>query len=263
MGQDDVLLADIWDALGKQDIVRPLDLDSLSITVRGGAVTLTGHLTKEFNRQMMDAIVQSLPGVIVVQNSLVVDHDLAIQVAWALATERRTSDFNLRVTASHGWICLHGEVPTHELQRVAEEVAGQVSSVRGVIKLPQVPGENPCPVRRPIQPPIGAMVYDVAGLAGTVTQVIVRPRNRLATHVAVRATNAIVAGRRAAGACYIVAAEAFERVDQDGVYLAPKGPPLNAHPIFNPDDYPLAPSAWKAPYPYKAGEVCWAFQPAP
>jgi len=117
----------------------------------------------------------------------------------------------------------------------AEEVAGQVSSVRGVIKLPQVPGESQRPVRRS-HPGLrlARWFYDLAGLAGIVTRVVIRPQNRLVTHVAVRANSAVVAGRRAAGAYYLVAGEAFERVDQDSAYLARNGPSLNAHPIFQP-----------------------------
>ncbi len=259
--ENDCLLADVWETLWKEERLRLLDLDSLSVSIHGGEVTLTGHLCKEDNRQLIEDVVRSMPGVIGVQNSLVVDHDLAIQVAGALAIEKRTCAFNLRVTASHGWICLDGEVPTRELQLVAEEVAGRVPCVRGVIGLPQVAGEGPCAMRHPIQPQIGAAVYDLAGVAGSVTRVVIRPQNRLVTHVAVRANSEIVAGRLTPGAYYLVPARAIELVNQDSVFLARKGPPLNAHPFFNPDDYPLAPSAWKAPYPYSAGEVCWAFQP--
>jgi len=260
--QDDCLWADIWEALWKEETLRLLDLDSLTVTVRGGAVTLTGHLSKEQNRQLIEDVVRSMPGVVALQNSLVIDHDLAIQVAGALAKENRTCAFNLRVTASHGWICLDGEVPNRELQSVAEEVAGRVPCVRGVIGLPQVAGERPCALRHPIQPQLGAAVYDLAGVAGSVTRVVIRPQNRLVTHVAVRANSEIVAGKLTPGAYYLVPAGAIELVNQDSVFLERKGPRLNALPFFNPDDYPLAPSAWKAPYPYKAGDVCWAFQPA-
>ena len=183
---NDGILADIWDALWKEDTIRSLDLDSLSIDVKDGEVYLNGHLAQENNLLLIESIARSVAGVVAVHNYLVIDRDLIIQVAQALARDERTRPFILPVNAIHGWIHLGGEVPTCELQQVAEKVAGGVSGVRGVITLPRVTGENPTIPHRAVQPRIGAVVYGKDGEVGVVTQVVIQPDDRLVTHVVVR-----------------------------------------------------------------------------
>jgi hypothetical protein len=57
------------------------------------------------------------------------------------------------------------------------------------------------------------------------------------------------------------------RVDDGSVFLRRNGRrlakpahALNTYTAFDPDEYPLAPFRWKAPYPYTAGEVCWSLR---
>ena len=118
-------------------------MGSLSIDVKDGEVYLDGHLAKENNLLLIESIVRSIAGVVAVHSHLVLDRDLIIQVAQALARDERTRPYILPVDAFHGWIHIGGEVPTCELQHVAEKVAGGVSGVRGVTILPRIAGENP------------------------------------------------------------------------------------------------------------------------
>jgi osmotically-inducible protein OsmY len=252
------ILADIWDELWKQDTIRFLDIDSLSLNVKDGEVFMNGHLVGEANLPLIDRIARSTRGVTAVHNNLVTDLDLIIQVAWALGQDKRTRPCILRVEASHGWIRLRGHVLTHKLQLIAEQVAGQVPTVRGIIALPEVASSKSSPQRRAVQPEIGANVYGKDGLIGVVTQVVIQPCNRLVTHITV-GTDELVDGMLVSTE-FVVPVGVIELVKKASVFLTRNAPSLSAYPTFDPRDYPLAPLDWQPPYPYTAGTVRWSSQ---
>jgi osmotically-inducible protein OsmY len=252
------ILADIWDGLWKDDAIRSTDIGSISIHVKDGEVYLHGHLAQENNRLLIESIARSVAGVVSVHNYLIVDGDLIIQVAQALARDERTRPFILPVGASHGWISLGGEMPTRELQHVAESVAGEVPDVRGVFALPRVTGENPTKPQQTVQPSIGAVVYGDIGEVGVVSQVVIRSDNRLVTHVVVHSSELI--GINLVAHENVVPVSAIDLANDESIFLVRNGPSLNAYPVFDPDEYPLALFTWKAPYPYTAGEVLWSLQ---
>jgi osmotically-inducible protein OsmY len=255
---DDGILADIWDALWKVDTFRSLDLGSLSIDVKDGEVYLDGHLAQEYNRPLIVSIAQSVAGVVAVHSHLVLDCDLIIRVAQALANDERTRPYILPVDAFHGWIHVGGEVPTCELQQVVEKIVAGVLDVRGVTLLPRIAGENSTIPHRSAQPRIGAVVYGKDGEVGIITQVVIQPDNRLVTHVVVRSkelTDGNLVARET-----VIPLEVSDLVKNESIILQRNGPSLKAFPAFDPDEYPLAPFTWQAPYPYTAGEVRWSIQ---
>jgi osmotically-inducible protein OsmY len=255
---NDSILADIWDALWKEDTLRSLDLGSLSIHVKGGEVYLYGHIARENNLTLILNIAHSIEGVVAVHNNLVSDHDLTIQVAQALARDERTRPLILPVKCSHGWISLGGEMPTQELQQVAEKVTIGVPGVRGVVSLPRVAGQSPDKPRRTMQPRIGAIVYGKNGAVGIITQVVIQPDHLLVTHIVIRSSETRDGNEVARET--VVPLKAIDLVKQEGVFLMRNGPWLDAYPVLDPDDYPLAPFTWKAPYPYTAGNVLWSLR---
>jgi osmotically-inducible protein OsmY len=255
---NDGILADIWDALWRVDTFRSLDLGSLSIEVKGGEVYLDGYLAQENNRPLIESIVRSVAGVVAVHSHLVLDRDLIIRVAQALANDECTCPYILPVDSFHGWIHIGGEVPTCELQQVAEKVAAGVSGVRGVTILPRIAGENPAIPHRLAQPRIGAVVYGKDGEVAVVTQVVIQPDNRLVTHVVVRSNE--IRDVNLVARETVVPIEAMDLVKNESIFFVRNGPSLKAYPALDPDDYPLAPFTWKAPYPYTAGEVRWSLR---
>ena len=252
---DNSILVEIWDLLWKYDVIRSIDINSFSVSVEDGVVSLTGHLCRASNRRLIEYIARSVPDVAAVNNKLVVDDELTMQVAQALGRDERTRPFVLPVGCSHGWVHLGGEVPTREIQLVAEEVAGQVPSVRGVVSLPRVAGESRDPMRCPLQPLIQARMYDHNKQEGVVTHVVIQPRNRLVTH-AVVSTNDFRNGKDVFHE-YLVPVEEMEVVNTESIFLKRNGPPLDTFPAFDPSDYPLAPLDWQPPYPYSVGTVRW------
>jgi osmotically-inducible protein OsmY len=254
----DGILADIWDALWQEDAIRSLDLNSLSITVKGGEVYLFGHLTQQNNLLLIENIAQSVVGVVEVHSYLVTDRELTIRVAQALARDERTRPYLLPVDAFHGWIHLGGEVPTCELQQVVKIVAGEVSDVRGVITLPKVTGKSPNMPQRAVQPRVGTVVYGENGTVGVVTQVVIQPEDRLVTHVVIRSSE--IKDIKLVAHENIVPVNEIDLVNEKSLFLVRSARPIGTYPDFDPDEYPLAPFTWKAPYPYTAGEVLWSLR---
>jgi osmotically-inducible protein OsmY len=230
----------------------------LSVEIKGGEVYLDGHLAQENNLLRIENIVHSIMGIVAVHNNLVTDCELIIQVAQALARDERTRPYILPVNASHGWIQLGGEVPTRELQHVAEKVAAGVPGVRGVIALPRVTGESPDMPRLAVQPRIGVVVYGRNREDGVITQVVIQPEDRLVTHIIVRSSE--IKDTNLVTPETVVPVKAIDLVKDESVFLGRNGPSLSKYPLFDPDEFPLAPFTWKAPYPYTAGEVRWSLR---
>ncbi|MEW6028163.1 MAG: BON domain-containing protein [Chloroflexota bacterium] len=255
---DESIRAEIMESLWWQQEIRWLDLDSITITVQQGIVTLSGYLNKDSNFNLIERIAHSTPGVIGVDNQLILDRDLTLRVAQALARDVRTKSFIFPVGTTHGWIRFGGEVPTREHQADVEEVTAEVPGVRGIVLLPKLPGEIQRFERHAIQPQLKARVYDDTGYAGIATQVVIQPRNRLVTHVVVSASEftdySVVSNE------YVVPADAIEWVSQGGIFLKRNELPLNAFPVFEPADYPPAPLNWQPPYPYEVGSVRWSLR---
>ncbi len=252
---DNGIQTEIWNAVRQYAGIRALDTGSFSISVKDDFVFLTGHVSNKYHHDLIEEVACSTPGVNTVHNKLVVDSDLTIQVAESLARDERTRHFILPVGCSHGWIRLGGVVPRRELQTAAEEIAAQVPAVRGVLSRPTVLNESPEREQQPIQPQIQAKVYDHNLQEGVITQVVIRPRNRLVTHVVV-STSDFCDGKFVFYEC-LVPVEGMEVVNKESILLKRNGPSLHAFPAFEASDYPLTPSNWQPPYPYMAGEVRW------
>lgn len=91
-----------------------------------------------------------------------------------------------------------------------------------------------------------------------VAQVVVQPEDRLVTHVVVR-SNEIKDGKLVARET-VIPLEPSDLVKNESIILQQRGPSLKAFPALDPDEFPLAPFTWQAPYPYTAGEVRWSLR---
>jgi osmotically-inducible protein OsmY len=253
---DESLGAEIMESLWRRQEIRWLDLDSLTVGVQQGVVTLSGYLNKESNFNLINKIVRSIPGVIQVDNQLIIDRNLTLRIAQALAGDARTRSLIMPVGTTHGWVRFGGAVPTCELQAVVEEVTAGVPGVRGIVSLPKLPHGKHNLERCAVQPVISAKVFGDNGQLGAVTQVIIQPRSRLVTHIVMEAQgfqNGAFFLRE-----YLIPVDAIERVDEESVFLKRKTPSLSVIPAFDPSTYPPAHQDWQIPYPYKKGTVRWS-----
>ena len=246
---------EIWDELYKRWEIRALDISSFSVSVDNRRVQLRGHLTMESNRRLIESICASVPGVIGVDDCLVVDHELTLEVAQALAKDSRTRSQILPVGIYHGWVGIGGQVPSQSLQLAAEEVAAGVPSVRGVISLPTVIGQDPMPQRHAVEPLVSSHVYNLDGQVGTVTEVIIDPLSRLVTHIAVSAID-LWDGTPVRGE-YLVPVESILLANKESVFLRREGRRLQSFRPFDPSAFSRAPGTWQPPYPYLPGKLLW------
>jgi hypothetical protein len=252
------LLADIGQALFEDPITRLLDRNSRRVEVRDGEVFVDGHVPTMLDRLRVGEVIEAVPGIIVLHNKLVTDIELTIAVSGALAQDAHTTLYPIRVGAYYGWINLAGEAP-RGVGDAAEEVAGKVPRVRGVLELPRATDDGLTRLaRRPIQPLLGSDVYTSDGLDGDysqVSQVVILPRNRLVSHIAVQ-TRVQVKWRTVRGQ-FVVAAAAIELVSDGGVFLSDTSQALAERPQFREDDFPPAPADWVPPFPYLPGTLRW------
>ena len=255
------VLADVRDAMWQDDTIRNSDRNSLEVEVREGEVILSGHMASALYRQHLEDVVMAVPGVRALRNEIVFDTELANAVSQALATDPRTRPYLLRVGAFHGWIHLNGEVTDSRARAAAEEIAAQVPSVRGILTLPELPGELVGQRRRALQPRLDSPVYADDGPAGTVVQVVINPRNRLVSQIGV-AVQFELEGKTVRGQ-YPVPVEAIDHVSDSGVFLYETLDALAARPAFEESSFPLAPQDWRPPFPYAARTVRLDSQHAP
>jgi hypothetical protein len=248
-------LAELWQALWRVDTIRYLDLTNLSMSMEAGELLLEGHLASDTSRGRIRAIARDVPGVQVVHDHLVLDRDLAVEVAQALGGDERTSPFVLPVGCDHGWIRVGGAVPDRQVQLAAEAVAAQVPHGRGVVALPRVTGEPPTPLRRALQPRPGARVWGEDGEVGRVAQVVINPHNRLVTDVVI-ASSEVQESRRLRGE-YVVPIQAIEIANAESVFLTHPHHSLAGFSAFDASAYLQAPATWSPPYPYRTETVRW------
>jgi hypothetical protein len=249
------VLADLWSALWRVDTIRSLELTTLSMSMNEGDLLLEGHLASETNLGRIRTIAQDTPGVLAIHDHLILDQDLAVEVAQALSGDERTRPFVLPVSCDHGWIRMGGAVPDRQAQLAAEEVAAQVPHGRGVVTLPSVTGQPSTSLRRALQPRPGARVWGEDGEVGQVARVVIDPHNRLVTHVVVSSTE--VRDFRRLEGDYVVPVGAIEIANHESVFLAHPYRSITRFPAFDAGAYPQAAANWTPPYPYKAEVVRW------
>lgn len=252
---DKEIREDIWQALWKEDTIRAIDIHDFSVDVENGQVCLSGHVSKDGHDQGIAEVSWSIPGVVAVHNHLVSDRDLSLQVVQALGDDECTRPYVLPVGCFHGWVMLGGRVPNRTIQRVVEATAANVPAVRGIILLPDIPGEPVDPPRSSCQPRIGVRVYGEDETEGMVYQVVISPQNRLVTHAIVRVNQPVES--RHAWHDHLVPVEVMQAVSAGGIFLSHKTKAISRFPIFNPAHYFYAPLTWQPPYPYAVGSVRW------
>lgn len=251
------ILAGIEEALWQDSVIRTFDKNSLKVEVRNGIVFLSGHMAS-LRLKQVEELIRTVQGVAGVRNEIVDDSDLVMAVALALAADPRTEPYLIRVGAFHGWIYLMGQVPA-DVAQAAEEVAAQVPDVRGILGVPESGEHDPSQLdksqRRSLQPMPGAEVYAQDLHVGRVSQVVINPRNRLVSCIAVQA-EVDVDGQLAQGE-FVLPVEDIELVNDGGVFLRDTSANVVNHPVYMEDDFPLPPANWIPPFPYRPGQVRW------
>ncbi len=124
---------EVREALAKYDPLRMFG-DALTIIVRGGKVTLEGPVRSQSARDKATKLAGQVKGVTTLENNLVVDTDVEVLVAQALAADPRTQVLfpGVLVGVVFGMAYLKGEAPSAQVKQAAGEVAGKVPGVVAV-----------------------------------------------------------------------------------------------------------------------------------
>lgn len=250
---DEVIRSEVEAALWDQPALRWLDLPVMRVEVRDGVVTLRGHVVNRTHRSLAEDVARRARGVLAVRNELVADDDLAAAAAAALGRDPRTRGRRILVEAFQGIVHLRGEVPSGEVLAAAEEVAAGTPGVRGVataLLAPDAAAASP----RVLLPRVGAPVYAAEGEVGRVAAVIISPRSRRVTALAL---DSPAAGRRV-----VVPVEVVERVTEGGVDLRLTAARVRQLPAFRDEDYVVPDPGWEPPFDYTREEVRFALDAA-
>jgi osmotically-inducible protein OsmY/uncharacterized protein (DUF2267 family) len=114
--------------------------DDVVVTVRDGAITLTGHVPQYVERVVAEEAAARVAGVRAIANELTVripdtqrrdDPDLAEAAAHALRWNAAVPD-SVRASVKGGWVMLEGEVTRQHERLAAERAVGVLIGVSGI-----------------------------------------------------------------------------------------------------------------------------------
>jgi osmotically-inducible protein OsmY len=166
-------------AIWNDNVLRAIEYYEIDVHVKNGIVYLHGHIVSTTSKSRIENAIRSIPGLLGIQNNLVLDDKLTLDVAGSLGELEHTYDCKFFTGASHGVISLNGNVSDENVKLLAEQYASSNPNVRGVINNVRVSGaEQELPDQLFLQPTIGEIIYFLDGVSGIVKQVIINPNNR-------------------------------------------------------------------------------------
>ena len=176
---DAALKESIYHAFWKDDVLRAIEYDEIDVHVKNGVVCLSGHIVSASSQNRIKNAIRAIPGILRIQNNLVLDDKLTREVAASLGALEHTHDCKFFTGASHGVVSLNGNVSDENVKLLAEKCAASNPNVRGVINNVRVSGAELELQDQPfLQPTIGEIIYFLDGVSGVVKQVIINPNNR-------------------------------------------------------------------------------------
>jgi len=166
-------------AIWNDDVLRAIEYYEIDVHVKNGVVYLSGHIVSTTSQSRINTALRAIPGLLGIQNNLVLDDKLTLEVATSLGDLEHTYGCKFFTGASHGVVSLNGIVSDENVKLLAEQRAASNPNVRGVINNVQVSGAEQELQDQPfLQPIIGEIIYFLDGISGVVKQVIINPNNR-------------------------------------------------------------------------------------
>ncbi len=166
-------------AIWKDDVLRAIEYYEIAVLVKNGVVHLNGHIVSTTSQKRIENAIRDIPGILGIQNDLVLDDKLTSEVAASLGTLEHTYGCKFFTGASHGVISLNGIVSDENVKLLAEKSVASNPNVRGVINNVSISGAESELTEQPfLQPTIGETIYFLDGISGIVKQVIINPNNR-------------------------------------------------------------------------------------
>jgi osmotically-inducible protein OsmY len=253
-------------AFWKDDVLRAIEYYEMDVHVKNGVVYLYGHIVSTTSQSRINKALRAIPGLLGIQNNLVLDDKLTHEVATSLGKLEHSYDCKFFTGASHGVISLNGIVSDENVKRLAEKSAASHPNVRAVINNVRVSGAEQDLQNEPfLQPTIGEIIYFLDGISGAVKQVIINPNNR-------RVVAMIVQGKftdqrhelislmtnheaRPLDHLVVVPMNEVRYLTKISGFLYINSTERDRYMEFNPARFFTPKNGWKAPYPYCPADV--------
>jgi osmotically-inducible protein OsmY len=149
---DEEIQRDVLDELSWEAELQP---NEIGVMVDDGVVTLTGWVDSFGKKWAAERAAHRVRGVVAVANDIEVrlpgsaertDADIAAAATRALQWDAMVLPGTVKVTVSHGWVTLDGQVEWQFQRREAERAVRRLTGVRGVTNLISVkPKVEPSP----------------------------------------------------------------------------------------------------------------------
>lgn len=255
---DDELERDVEEALQRDELLRLLGLP-IRVEVEDGLVRLRGHVHNRALSARAEEIARSVPGVLGVENRLVVDLELLQRVSAALLSTPKVRSLPVHVRVREGIVELTGSVPTLEDAREVERTIAALPEVRAVSNRLIAPG-IPEEWARVVQPEVGQPVFATDQDLGRVEAVVIDPGSRRVVAVVVHGDFPDAgAPPHSGGALWerrvVIPLGQVERVTLGGVFLRVHAGAAAENPDYDPNRYPPPPPDWVPPFPYRRADV--------
>lgn len=268
--KDAAIKESIDHAIWKDDILRAIEYYEIDVHVKNGVVYLHGHIVSATSKSRVENAIRSVPGILGIQNNLVLDDKLTRDVAVSLGELEHTYDCKFFTGASHGVISLNGNVSDENVKLLAEKRAASNPNVRGVINNVRVSGALQEVQATPfLQPAIGETIYFLDGVAGVVKQVIIDPNNRRVIAMSIEGKFANQRPQIPVGTngkaepskhLVVVAMNEVRYLTKASGFLSIDSNQRNRYVEFNPFRFFTPKKDWKAPHPYCPEDVLFPIE---
>ena len=262
---DAALKASIEHAFWMDDVLRAIESYEIEVHVKDGVVHLDGHIVGTTSQSRIKNAMRAIPGLLGIQNNLILDDKLTHEVATSLANLEHIYDCKFFTGTSHGLVSLSGNVSDEKVKLLAEKRVAANPNVRAVINNVRVSGverrlqDQPC-----LQPTIGETIYFVDGISAVVKQVIINPNNRRVVAMilwsqfanqpqSVNSTNSAQA--RSPEHLVVVPVDLIRYMTKVSGFLHINSNESERYMDFDPACFSPPTKGWKAPYPYYPEEV--------
>ncbi|HEX9333083.1 MAG TPA: BON domain-containing protein [Anaerolineales bacterium] len=257
-------------AIWKDDVLRAIEYYEIEVHVKSGIVYLYGHIVGTTSQNRIQTAIRAIPGILGIQNNLVLDDKLTLEVAASLGELEHTYECKFFTGASHGVISLNGNVGDENVKLLAEQRAASNPNVRGVINNVRVSGAEQELQDQPfLQPTIGEIIYFLDGVSGAVKQVIINPNNRRVTAMIIEGKfadrhdelNLLTDGKaRPSEHLVVVPMNEVRYLTKVSGFLYINSNERNRYMEFNPTRFFAPKNDWQAPYPYCPDDVLFPIE---
>jgi hypothetical protein len=107
-------------AIWNDDVLRAIEYYEIDVHVKNGVVYLSGHIVGTTSQSRIKNAIRAIPGILGIQNNLVLDDKLTLDVAGSLGELEHTYGCKFFTGASHGVISLNGNVSDENVKLLAE-----------------------------------------------------------------------------------------------------------------------------------------------